>query len=88
MTGSLRTLEAILKVTLDETRLALPQLRHSLEQIDDMVTSVNDKFSTADRAMTATGAAISGWRDRVRERLDGLASWGRRARPGRKEKDA
>ncbi len=85
LTRSLRTIEAILDVTLEEAKRALPEVRHSLEQIDDMVTSVNDKFSAADRAMTATGAAITGWRDRVRERLDGLSSWGRRARAGRKE---
>jgi hypothetical protein len=66
----------------------LPEVRHSLEQIDEMVTSVNDKFSAADRAMTATGTAITGWRDRVRERLDGLSSWGRRARAGRKEEQS
>ena len=72
MTRSLRTIEAILSLTLDEARLALPELRHSLQQIDDMVTDVNDKFSAADRAMNATGAAISGWRDRVRDALGGL----------------
>lgn len=79
MTRSLRTIEAILTLTLDEARLALPELRHSLQQIDDMVTGVNDKFTAADRAMDATGAAISGWRNRVRDTLGGL---GRRARPG------
>src|SRR2546430_2131322 len=68
MTRSLRTIEAILTLTLDEARLALPELRHSLQQIDDMVTGVNDKFTAADRAMNATGAAITGWRDRNRER--------------------
>jgi hypothetical protein len=72
MTRSLRTVEAILSLTLDEARLALPELRHSLQQIDDMVTGVNDKFATADRAMNATGAAITGWRDRVRDALGGL----------------
>src|SRR5207248_10920502 len=72
MTRSLRTIEAILTLTLDEARLALPELRHSLQQIDDMVTGVNDKFTAADRAMNATGAAITGWRDRIRERLGGL----------------
>jgi hypothetical protein len=67
MTRSLRTVEAILALTLDEAKLALPELRHSVQQIDDMVTGVNDKFTAADRAMNATGAAISGWRDRVRD---------------------
>src|SRR5207237_34770 len=79
MTRSLRTIEAILTLTLDEARLALPELRHSLQQIDDMVTGVNDKFTAADRAMNATGAAITGWRDRIRERLGGLGR--RRSRP-------
>jgi hypothetical protein len=78
MTRSLRTIEAILAVTLDEAKLALPELRHSVQQIDDMVTGVNDKFTAADRAMNATGAAISGWRDRVRGALGGL---GRRRAP-------
>ena len=72
MTRSLRTVEAILTLTLDEARLALPELRHSLQQIDDMVSGVNDKFSAADRAMDATGAAITGWRNRVRDALSGL----------------
>jgi len=72
MTRSLRTVEAILTLTLDEARLALPELRHSLQQIDDMVSGVNDKFTAADRAMNATGAAIGGWRDRVRDAVGGL----------------
>ena len=72
MTRSLRTIEAILTLTLDEARLALPELRHSLQQIDDVVTGVTDKFTAADRAMNATSAAITGWRDRIRERLGGL----------------
>ncbi len=72
LTRSLRTIEAILSVTLDEARLALPELRHSLQQIDDMVSGVNDKFSAADRAMNATGAAITGVRERIRHRLEGL----------------
>ena len=72
MTRSLRTVEAILSLTLDEARLALPELRHSLQQIDDMVTGVNDKFTAADRAMNATGAAITGWRDRVRDTFGGI----------------
>ncbi|MDQ6709860.1 MAG: hypothetical protein M3Z11_04815 [Candidatus Dormibacteraeota bacterium] len=72
LTRSLRTIEAILSVTLDEARLALPELRHSLQQIDDMVSGVNDKFSAADRAMNATGAAITGFRERIRQRLEGL----------------
>jgi len=72
MTRSLRTIEAILSLTLDEARLALPELRHSLQQVDDMVTGVNDKFTAADRAMNATGAAFTGWRNRVREALGGL----------------
>src|ERR1700704_6758061 len=73
MTRSLRTVEAILTLTLDEARLALPELRHSLQQIDEMVSGVNDKFTAADRAMNATGAAISGWRARGRDVLGGLA---------------
>ncbi len=77
MTRSLRTIESILTLTLDEARLALPELRHSLQQIDDMVSGVNDKFTAADRAMNATSAAIGGWRDRVRDTLGGL---GRRRR--------
>jgi hypothetical protein len=77
MTRSLRTIESILTLTLDEARLALPELRHSLQQIDDMVSGVNDKFIAADRAMNATSAAIGGWRDRVRDTLGGL---GRRRR--------
>src|SRR4030088_3543622 len=74
MTRSLRTIEAILTLTLDEARLALPELRHSLQQVDDMVSGVNDKFTAADRAMNATGAAISGWGGR-----GGEVFW--RARP-------
>ena len=77
MTRSLRTIEALLSLTLDEARLALPEPRHSLQQIDDMVSGVNDKFTAADRAMNATGAVISGWRDRVRDAFGGL---GRRRR--------
>src|ERR1700737_4962231 len=59
MTRSLRTIESILTLTLDEARLALPEVRHSLQQIDGMVSGVNDKFTAADRAMNATGAAIA-----------------------------
>jgi hypothetical protein len=77
MTRSLRTIEAILSLTLDEARLALPELRHSLQQMDEMVSGVNDKFTAADRAMDATGAAINGWRNRVRDAIGGL---GRRRR--------
>ncbi|MEA2635102.1 MAG: hypothetical protein QOH92_1869 [Chloroflexota bacterium] len=72
MTRSLRTIESILSLTLDEARLALPELRHSLQQIDDMVSGVNDKFTAADRAMNATSAAIGGWRDRVRDAFGGI----------------
>ncbi len=83
---SLRTVEAILALTLDEARRALPEVRHSLEQIDDMVTSVNEKFSAADRAMNATGATLTGWRDRVREGFQAAMFW---ARPGsRTRKDS
>src|SRR5207247_10249692 len=71
MTRSLRTIEAILSLTLDEARLALPELRHSLQQVDDMVSGDNDKFTDADPAMDATGAAIRAWRDRVRAALRG-----------------
>jgi hypothetical protein len=77
MTRSLRTIESILTLTLDEARLALPEIRHSVQQLDDMVSGVNDKFTAADRAMNATSAAIGGWRDRVRDTLGGL---GRRRR--------
>jgi len=72
MTRSLRSIESILSLTLDEARLALPELRHSLQQIDDMVSGVNDKFTAADRAMNATSAAIGGWRDRVRDAFGGI----------------
>jgi hypothetical protein len=85
MTRSLRTIEAILTLTLDEARLALPELRHSLQQVDDMVTGVNDKFTAADRAMNATGAVISGWRDRVRDALGGLGR--RRGSPTGKQRE-
>ncbi|HXN58204.1 MAG TPA: hypothetical protein VN912_06430 [Candidatus Angelobacter sp.] len=72
MTRSLRTIESILTLTLDEARLALPEVRHSLQQIDDMVSGVNEKFTAADRAMNATSAAIGGWRDRVRDAVGGI----------------
>ena len=85
LTRSLRAVESILSVTLDEVKVALPELRHSVVQIDDMVTSVNEKFMAADRAMDATGTAISGWRERVRTRFDGLSSW-TRTRSAKKEK--
>ncbi len=84
LSRSLRTLEAILTITLDEAKLAFPELRHSMQQIDDMVTGVNDKFMAADRAVSATGAAITGWRDRLRERLNGLGAW-RRRNPAKEE---
>jgi len=87
MTRSLRTIEAILSLTFDEAKLALPELRHSLQQIDDMVTGVNDKFTAADRAMNATGAAITGWRDRVRETLGGLGRR-RNANPGQPREES
>src|ERR1700730_7147835 len=73
MTRSLRTIEAILSLTLDEARLALPELRHSLQQIDEMVSGVNDKFTAADAAMNGTGAPISGGGDRVRDTLGEIA---------------
>jgi hypothetical protein len=87
MTRSLRTIEAILSLTLDEAKLALPELRHSLQQIDDMVTGVNDKFTAADRAMNATGAAITGWRDRVRDAL-GRVGRRRSAHPGQQREES
>src|SRR5438128_10993324 len=74
MTRSLRTIEAILSLTLDEARLALPELRHSLQQVDDMVSGVNDKFNAADRAMNDNGDASSGWRAR---RHSGVCGRGR-----------
>jgi hypothetical protein len=86
LTQSIRHVEAILSVTLDETKLALPELRHSLEQIDEMVTAVNDKFTAADRAMNATGAALTGWTEWVRARFDGLAGKARGARAGKEQK--
>jgi hypothetical protein len=85
MTRSLRTVESILAVTLDEMKVALPELRHSVVQIDDMVTSVNQKFMAADHAIDATEAAIGGWRDQIRARLNGLSGW-TRTRGGPKEK--
>ena len=85
LTQSLRRLEQILALTLEEARLALPELRHSLQQLDDMVTGVNDKFSAADRAVDATTAAISGIRERVRERFDGLF---RRTKSSQEERSA
>ncbi len=87
MTRSLRTIESILTLTLDEARLALPELRHSLQQIDDMVSGVNDKFTAADRAMNATSAAIGGWRDRVRDTLGGLGRR-RRSPAGQQQEEA
>ncbi len=87
MTRSLRTIDSILTLTLDEARLALPELRHSLQQIDDMVSGVNDKFTAADRAMNATSAAIGGWRDRVRDTLGGLGRR-RRSPAGQQQEEA
>jgi hypothetical protein len=85
LTRSLRTLEQILALTLEEARLALPELRHSLQQIDDMVTGVNDRFTAADRAVDATTAAIVGVRDRIRGRFDGLF---RRSKSSEEERTA
>jgi hypothetical protein len=62
-------------------------MRHSVVQIDDMVTSVNDKFMAADRAMDATGAALTGWRNGLRSRLGGLSGW-TRTRRIKKENDS
>src|SRR2546430_17341060 len=73
MTRSLRTIEAILALTLDEARLALPELRHSLQQTDDMVSGVNDKITAAARARHATGPAISGWPKPARAALGVLS---------------
>ena len=78
LTRSLRILEAILSLTLDETRLALPELRHSLEQIDEMVSGVNDKFTAADRALTTTADALASWRTRLRRQALRLTRWGGR----------
>ncbi len=84
LTQSLRTTEEILALTLEEARRALPEVRHSLEQMDEMVTSINEKFSAADRAMNVTGATINGWRERFRERFETFSSWARHAaRAGR-----
>src|SRR2546430_2128874 len=55
MTRSLRTIEAILTLTLDEARLALPELRHSLQPIDDMGTGVNDQSAAAQQWGSGTG---------------------------------
>src|SRR5437879_11684702 len=65
MTRSLRTIEAILSLTFDEARLALPELRHSRQQMDDMVSGVNGKFTAAGPAMYATADAITVWGARV-----------------------
>jgi len=58
-----------------------------LQQIDDMVSGVNDKFTAADRAMNATSAAIGGWRDRVRDTLGGLGRR-RRSPAGQQQEEA
>lgn len=71
---SLWKVDATLALVLEETRRALPQMRHTVEQIDDMVTEVNDKFMAADRAMSATAETVASWGTRIRERLNGLAS--------------
>src|SRR5439155_395211 len=55
MTRSLRTIEAILTLTLDEARLALPELRHSLQQIDDL------KIAVTQACENACAAAAQQW---------------------------
>jgi uncharacterized protein YoxC len=81
---SLWKVDATLGVVLEETRRALPEVRHTVEQIDDMVSEVNDKFMAADRAMTATAETVTSLGTRIRDRLNGFASRVRRpARGGR-----
>ncbi len=76
---SLQKVDANLALMLEESKRALPAVSHSLEQVDEMVTSINEKFTAADRAMNATGAALNGWRERVRQRFVTVASWTRHA---------
>src|SRR5438094_601233 len=52
MTRSLRTIEAILTLTLDEARLALPELRHSLQEIDDLNIAITQACENACAAAT------------------------------------
>lgn len=81
---SLWKVDATLGVVLEETRRALPEVRHTVEQIDDMVTEVNEKFMAADRAMTATAETVAGWGTRIRGRLNGLGARIRRPAGGGK----
>ncbi len=87
LSGSLRELEGTIARAHAEAKLALPALRHAVQQVDEMLTSINGKVSAADRAMTATGATIKGWRERFRERFASYRGWARaRARPAEEER--
>jgi len=79
---SLWKVDATLGVVLEETRRALPEVRHTVEQIDDMVSEINDKFMAADRAMTSTAQTVVSLGTRIRDRLTGFASRVRRPARG------
>jgi hypothetical protein len=55
-----------------------------VEQIDDMVSEINDKFMAADRAMTATAESVASLGTRIRDRFNGFASRVRRPARGGK----